>query len=153
VLCDGEIGWSVIGSDAGFVIAENHVHDPMQTVLDAPVGSDGGCDDVGGIAQRGDVEPGFALDLGAGLAFAFDDHDAVQAWPVVPFSQPVDIVNDGGFAGLDAAVVGVDGQVGSDGRIFEVMGLLFVEEEFDIVPQGSLVTPRLRGGRLFRARM
>ena len=71
VLCDGEIGWGVIGSDAGFVVAENHVHDPMQTVFDAPVGADGGCDEVGGIAQRGDVESGFALDLGAGLAFGF----------------------------------------------------------------------------------
>jgi hypothetical protein len=27
----------VIGSDAAFVVAENHVHDPMQAVLDRPV--------------------------------------------------------------------------------------------------------------------
>ena len=31
----GEISRSVIGSDAALVVAEDHVHDPMQAVLDA----------------------------------------------------------------------------------------------------------------------
>jgi hypothetical protein len=26
----GEVGWGVVGSDAAFVIAEDHVHDPVQ---------------------------------------------------------------------------------------------------------------------------
>src|ERR1019366_4457242 len=33
----GEIGRGVIGSDAALVVAEDHVHDPMQAVLDCPV--------------------------------------------------------------------------------------------------------------------
>src|SRR5208283_296132 len=33
----GEIGRGVIGPDAALVIAEDHVQDPMQTLLDRPV--------------------------------------------------------------------------------------------------------------------
>jgi hypothetical protein len=32
----GEVGGGVVGSDAAFVIAEDHVHDPVQVVLDIP---------------------------------------------------------------------------------------------------------------------
>src|SRR4051794_22179816 len=33
----GEVGWGVVGSDAAFVIAEDHVHDPVQAILDGPM--------------------------------------------------------------------------------------------------------------------
>ena len=36
----GEVGWRVIGSDPAVVVAEDHVHDPMQAVLDRPVAAD-----------------------------------------------------------------------------------------------------------------
>jgi hypothetical protein len=40
-MLDGsEVGGSVIGSDAAFVVAEIHVHDPVKAVLDHPIGSD-----------------------------------------------------------------------------------------------------------------
>src|SRR4051812_50090557 len=32
----GEVGWGVVGSDAAFVIAEDHVHDPVQAVASRP---------------------------------------------------------------------------------------------------------------------
>src|SRR3954467_14833018 len=35
----GEVGWGVVGSDAAFVIAEDHVHDPVQAILDGPMAS------------------------------------------------------------------------------------------------------------------
>jgi hypothetical protein len=35
-----EIGWGVVGSDVAFVVAKDHVHDPVQGVLDGPVGAD-----------------------------------------------------------------------------------------------------------------
>jgi hypothetical protein len=41
VLDGGKVGRSVIGTDAAFVVAEIHVHDPVKAVLDRPVGSDG----------------------------------------------------------------------------------------------------------------
>src|SRR5262249_5211653 len=34
VLDGGEVGRGVIGADTAFVIAEHHVHDPMEAVLD-----------------------------------------------------------------------------------------------------------------------
>src|SRR6059058_4681678 len=32
----GEVGWGVVGSDAALVIAEDHVHDPVQAVASRP---------------------------------------------------------------------------------------------------------------------
>ena len=37
VLDGGEVCWRVIGSDPALVIAENHVHDPVQAVFDRPM--------------------------------------------------------------------------------------------------------------------
>src|SRR6201981_2937017 len=37
VLDGGEIGGSVIGPNAALVIAEDHVHNPMQAVFDGPM--------------------------------------------------------------------------------------------------------------------
>jgi hypothetical protein len=37
VLDGGEVGWRMIGSDATFIVAKDHVHDPVQAVLDGPV--------------------------------------------------------------------------------------------------------------------
>ncbi len=31
-----EVGWGVVGSDAAFIVAKDHVHDPVQGVLDGP---------------------------------------------------------------------------------------------------------------------
>ena len=63
VLEGGEIGGRVIGSDAAFVVAENHVHHPVETVLDRPVAADDGAELACEPCQRGDVEAGLALDL------------------------------------------------------------------------------------------
>jgi hypothetical protein len=35
-----EVGWRIPGSHAAFVVAEDHVHDPMQAVLDGPMAAD-----------------------------------------------------------------------------------------------------------------
>ena len=40
VLDGGEVGGSVIGSHAAFVVAKDHVHDPVQAVLDGPMAAD-----------------------------------------------------------------------------------------------------------------
>jgi hypothetical protein len=36
----GEIGGGVFGADAAFVIPEDHVHDPVQTVFHRPMTAD-----------------------------------------------------------------------------------------------------------------
>src|SRR5262252_7426512 len=39
VLDGGEVGRGVIGADTAFIVAEHHVHDPMEAILDHPVGA------------------------------------------------------------------------------------------------------------------
>ena len=67
VLDGGEIGWSVIGSDPALVVAEDHVHHPMQAVLDRPVAADDRPQKTCQQDQGGDVETCLPLDLVAGL--------------------------------------------------------------------------------------
>jgi hypothetical protein len=43
----GEVGGGVLGADAAFVVAEDHVHHPMEAVLDRPMAADDGADRVG----------------------------------------------------------------------------------------------------------
>ena len=76
VLDCGEVGWRVAGPHPAFVVAEHHVHGPVQVVFDAPVIADGRPDGVRFLRQRGDVEPRLALDAAIGLPSAFDDRDA-----------------------------------------------------------------------------
>ena len=36
MLDGGEIGGGVIGADPAFVVAEDHIHHPVQAILDTP---------------------------------------------------------------------------------------------------------------------
>jgi hypothetical protein len=42
VLYGGEVGWRMTGSDAALVVAEKHVHYPVQAVLNRPVAAHDG---------------------------------------------------------------------------------------------------------------
>ena len=119
VLDGGEVGRGVVGSDPALVIAEDHVHDPVQAVLDRPVAADDRTQQVRRQHQRGDVEACLPLDLSADLARAFDHDDGLQARPVVAFLQPGDIVDDGGGPGFDAAVIAIDRLVPADRGVLE----------------------------------
>lgn len=57
----GEIGGSMIGADAAFVVAEDHVHYPVQAVLHRPVAAYHGSELARQPDQGGDVKAGFAL--------------------------------------------------------------------------------------------
>jgi hypothetical protein len=47
----GEVGGCVIGTDPAFVVAENHIQDPVKTVLDHPMDSNSRSDLVGNPEQ------------------------------------------------------------------------------------------------------
>ena len=57
----GEIGWRVIGAEAALIVAEHHVHPPIQAVFDGPMAADDGTDLVGEPHERGHGEAGFAF--------------------------------------------------------------------------------------------
>jgi hypothetical protein len=68
VLAGCEIGWGVVGSDAAFVVAKGHVHDPVQGILDGPVRLDHRAGHNGQHYQRDDVEARLVGDLAVDFA-------------------------------------------------------------------------------------
>ena len=83
-------------------------HDPVQAVLDGPMASDDRPEKVRQHDQRCDVIARLPFALAAEFTRAFHDGDRVEAWPVVPFPEPFDIMDNGGGAGFDPAIIGVD---------------------------------------------
>ena len=77
VLYGGEIGWGMIGSDPAFVVAEDHIHDPMEAVFDGPMVADDWADRMGQQHQGCDVEARLLFDLVAVFAGAFDHDDGL----------------------------------------------------------------------------
>src|ERR1700691_6334933 len=98
----------VVCPDPAFVVAEHHVHDPVQAVLDGPMTSDDRSEKVRQHDQRCDVIACLPFDLAAKFTRALHDGDGIQSWPAVPFSEPFDIMDNGGGPGFDPAVIGVD---------------------------------------------
>ena len=93
----------MFGFDAAFVVANDHVQDPVQAVFHRPMISDHGSERLRQQDQRGDVEARLALDLVADFTLALDHDDAFQSRPIVPLLQPADIVDRGIGSGFDAA--------------------------------------------------
>ena len=121
-----------------FVVAKDHVHDPVQGVLDGPVRADHWTDRVGQHHQRGDVEARLVGDLAVDFAPAFYHDDGVQARPLVACLQPDSLVDHDVVSRLDTAVIGIDRLVRADRCILEFQGFLFIDEDVDILAQGSL---------------
>ncbi len=139
-MLDGvEVGGRVVGSHPALVIAERHVHDPMQAVLDCPVAAhdrpDFGCRPI----KRGDVEAGFLCFDPGDFPHAVDDDDTLQPGPLMPMLEPGDIVDHGRRSGFDAAMTGIAGFVAADGGLVELTRFLFGDEEFDVLLQATLV--------------
>jgi len=129
----GEVGWSVVCPHPAFVVAEDRVHDPVQAVLDGPMASGDRSEKMRRHDQQGDVLTRFAFDRTAEFTCAFNDGDDVQAWPVVAFAQPFDIVYDRADAGFDTAIVCIDHLRVTDHRILEVPRLLLGDQQLDII--------------------
>src|SRR3954451_7062345 len=149
VLDGGEIGRSVFGANPALVIAEEHVHDPMQAVLDRPMAAHDRSEEVCQHDQGGDVEACLLLGFSSNLAAAFDHDDGVQAGPVVACLQPFDVMDDGGGSGFDAAVVAIDRRILADPGVGKVPGLLLGGKHRDIRAQRAWLPFRARTSSAF----
>ena len=116
----------------------------MQTVLDAPMGSDGGGEKLCVELDGGDVVPFLPLDfsgaLGGGLDHGDHGHAREQALlGKVPLrNEPVDLVADDMVALFEAAVVGIGGIERLAGGCVSVIGkegLNFCPERWPVVLQ------------------
>jgi hypothetical protein len=70
-------------------------------------------------------------------ALAFDHHDGLEAPPLVARLQPAEAVDHRVVSRLDTAVIGVECFVAADRRILVFRGFLFIDEDLDILAQGS----------------
>ena len=139
VLDRGEVGGRMIGSDAAFIVTEDHVHHPVEAVLNGPMTSDDRSDLVSEPDQRGEIEARFALDLVDEFAGALDHDDRFETGPIMAFLQPIDIMEDRVRPGFDTAVVAIDRLIAADMGILEAVGLLLGGKELDILAQRALI--------------
>lgn len=106
----------------------------MEPVLDTPVRAD---DHVQAIGRQGAAEPIVGrFDRGFRLGFATtnDLADGFQAGPAMIGLPPVDRGGDGRGAGLDPAVIPIDGRLHRGGRAGRIVGITS-----DIVMQRALI--------------
>ena len=128
-----EICWRVVGSHAALVVAEHHVHHPVQAVLDGPVAAHDGAEQGGNHDQRCEIKPCLMLGFSVRLTAAFDHDDRLQPRPIVAFLEPLDVIDHGCDAGLDTAVIAIHGGVARDLCVGKVPGLLFRGEKLDVL--------------------
>ncbi len=80
----GDVLWPGAGSQAAEIVVEHDVEHPMQAVLDMPVASHRGGEQLGVERSGGQVEAPFeagatvALDLDLGLGLGLDDGDGAR---------------------------------------------------------------------------
>ena len=91
----GEVCGGMVGSQAAFVIAEDHIQYPMEAVLDGPMVADEWSDQASDESERGYVKTRLAFDLATSLAGALDHDNAVEVRPLMALLKPVDIVDNG----------------------------------------------------------
>lgn len=82
------------GSQAAVVVAQDHVHHPVERVSGGPMSPDHRAGRMGRERRRGDGEARVAPALQRDPARAFAHDNAVQTRPVLPVPQPSDVVND-----------------------------------------------------------
>jgi hypothetical protein len=129
----------VLCPDAAFIVAEDHVHDPVEAILDRPMAPHDRPRRVGSQRKRGDLEAGLTLDLACGFAGALNDDDGLQTRPFVPFLKPVNIVDDSIGSGLDTTMIAVNASVLADFAVVKAARILLGHEERNIAVKRTLV--------------
>jgi hypothetical protein len=95
----------MIGSHTAFVITEDHVHNPMQAVFNRPMAAHDRAHESCRAHRGGDIKPCLLFGFSADLTAALDDDDGFQSWPAMSLLQPLDVMDDSGCSGLDAAMI------------------------------------------------
>ena len=86
---DGEVHGCLAFADAGGVVAEGHIHHPMEGIFDRPMAADGMQQPLRVWRQRGDVIAGFGGGSVLDDTDGFDAQDRGKASPaVLPVSRP-----------------------------------------------------------------
>src|SRR3546814_16953494 len=88
-----------------FVIAKDHIHNPMATVFDRPVLAHDGTKLLGGQLRRGSVEAGFLGGFVACPAVTVSYDDDPQARPSKVLGKTVQSVDQGCWHGHNAGTV------------------------------------------------
>src|SRR5437879_13367922 len=97
----------MIGANTAFVIAEDHIHHPVQAILYRPMAADDRPERMRQPHQGRYVKARLALDLVGDFARALDHDDALQSRPIVALLQPSEIMDCGVGYGLDATLFAV----------------------------------------------
>ena len=141
VFDDGHVFGAGAGAQSGEVIVEDDVEHPMQAVFDAPLGAGRRRRKPAHRAWPSRDSSGVGWDAAVAFDAAFDhgDHGEVGEGRLVGIAavgeQPVDIVADQMAALFDAAMVGIDSDVGRRGDAGRRIG----EEGDDAVVGGREV--------------
>lgn len=134
----GHVVGAVAASQASEIVVRDHVEHPVEAVLDAPMGANGGGEGYGVEPRRRETIPSFPRDRAVSLDAALDHADhgeagkARFAGKAAVGDEPCDVGGDAVSPDLDATVIAVGGLVGVEGGV-----RLAVEEEVNLVGEGG----------------
>jgi hypothetical protein len=129
----------MIGAHAALIVAEDHVHHPVQAVLDSPMAAHDRTEKRREHHPRREVKSCFSLGFSADFAAALDHDDGLQPGLAMALLKPFDVMDHSRGPGFDTAVIAVNGGILADLGIGEALSLLFGDENLDILAQRSLV--------------
>jgi len=115
VFDDAHVGWPVLAPQAHQVVMEDDIERPVEAVLDAPVGSGGEGELLGGEAGGREIVPAGGSRPSVSLHFSLDHADGGESrkarfvGKASAGRERSDVVGDAAASGLDAPVVAVDG--------------------------------------------
>jgi hypothetical protein len=106
---DSEVVSGMIGTGPHLVVAKDHVHAPMQTVLDTPVQADALIQALSVRWQAAEIHAPFSRSrFSSDRPFGGDHCKRFQAWPALRGVQTVQLVEDVAATHFDPAMILLD---------------------------------------------